>query len=93
MSAFFEPGRTYAENKPFAAPEVLQLFHCVAVAVNPRDGGVRAFGFGSTAAGSAWYSTALRQATWDAGWVEVETAEEFLEGDSPDSSTPAGGAS
>lgn len=68
---FFEPNCTYLRDKPYTAPEKTDVFHCVAVATNPRNGEPRAFGFAKTANpdDQDWYSTALTPAKWDRGWV------------------------
>lgn len=68
---FFEPNRTYMRDEPYMAPENVDVFHCVAVAANPRNGEPRAFGFGKTANpdDKDWYSTALTPAKWDRGWI------------------------
>ena len=68
---FFEPNCTYIRDKPYTAPEIVDVFHCVAVAANPRNGEPRAFGFAKTANpdDQDWYSTALTPAKWDRGWI------------------------
>jgi len=72
---FFTAGHTYIQNKPYKAPELLDLFRCVHVATNPRNGEPRAFGFAkpSNAGDDAWYSTALGPSQWASKWVEVDT--------------------
>jgi hypothetical protein len=75
--AFFEAGKTYTEKDPYLAPEVRQIFQCVAVAEMPRDGQLRAFGFGNSALRrqEGWYSTGLTPGDWGRGWIETTTEE------------------
>ncbi len=63
---------TYLRNDPYKAPELLEVFHCVAVANNPRNGEPRAFGFakGLTEPVEGWYSTVLKPEVWAVGWIE-----------------------
>lgn len=67
---FFQPGVTYIEQRPFAAPETLSIFHCLTVAEHPRAGaGLRALGFGCHAhPGNDWVSAALTTNDWTSGW-------------------------
>jgi len=71
-TTFFEADKTYIRDEPFKAPELLDVFRCVHVAANPRNGEPRAFGFGGTALfrDADWYSTALTPESWADGWVE-----------------------
>jgi hypothetical protein len=69
VSDFFEPGVTYLEDAPFRAPELITEFRCVAVAIHPKDGTLRAFGFERFGACSPWKSSAMREHEWSAGWV------------------------
>lgn len=68
---FFQPGRTYTRNLPFAAPEVCPSFQCVAVAEHPTRGTRRALGFERQGANAPWASSSLRDEEWADGWVEV----------------------
>jgi len=72
MSDFFEPDQTYIRNAPYQAPELLDIFQCVAVAPSPRNGEARAFGFAKavTDADDGWYSTAMTPEVWSRGWVQ-----------------------
>jgi len=92
MADFFAPGTTYMRDDPYKAPELLEVFHCVAVANSPRNGELRAFGFakGLTESVEGWYSTALTPEVWAVGWIEstevlftrdaeAETADEVTE--------------
>ncbi|MFE9921615.1 hypothetical protein ACFYQA_08530 [Streptomyces sp. NPDC005774] len=71
---FFEPGRTYTVNEPFAAPEIRPHFQCVAVAIHPTTGKRRAFGFEQRTANAPWTSASLRDEEWADGWVDVTEA-------------------
>lgn len=73
---FFQPGKTYVLADVYKAPEVLDVFQCVAVAPNPRNGELRAFGFANTALlkPRGWYSTALTPGNWARGWDEQKEA-------------------
>jgi hypothetical protein len=67
---FFQPGVTYIENRPFAAPETLTVFRCELVTDHPRTGaGLRALGFQCHAnPATDWVSTAMTISDWTAGW-------------------------
>lgn len=80
-TGFFLPGTTYIQNRPFAAPETLQIFQCVAVAPFPGEGEIAgdmiAFGFGTDAGpGDMWQVFLCRSTAWteDGGWIEYEEA-------------------
>lgn len=67
---FFQPGVTYIEQRPFAAPETLSIFRCLTVAEHPRAGaGLRALGFQAHAnPGNDWVSAAMTINDWSHGW-------------------------
>lgn len=69
MSTFFEPGTEYIGEDPYRAPEIQPEFQCVAVAVHPKDGTLRAFGFERSGSHSAWRSSAMRVREWADGWT------------------------
>lgn len=73
---FFEAGKTYVLNDIYKAPEILDVFQCIAVAPNPRNGELRAFGFANNALlkPRGWYSTALTPGNWARGWSEQKEA-------------------
>ncbi len=73
MTDFFKPDITYIRNKPFCAPELLDLFKCVAVTTHPKNGELRAFGFQAKAyPGDDWVSTANRPEEWAEGWLPAD---------------------
>ena len=77
-AAFFEPGKTYIENRPFAAPEATEVFQCVAVAEHPSGRGIRAFGFGANAyPGDNWASYVLDLEAWGQGWTATAAEDQW----------------
>jgi hypothetical protein len=69
---FFEPGRSYIQARPFAAPETVEIFRCVGVGMHPAKHEMRAFGFiAHVYPGDDWFSAALDMDSWEAGWQEV----------------------
>jgi hypothetical protein len=80
MSGFFVPGIVYVQDEPFRAPELLEVFQCVAVATHPAKGELRAFGFLATAyPGDNWASHALRSGDWENGWIEAPSTSAAVE--------------
>lgn len=71
---FFEPGEYYIENRPYAAPEQLRLFHCQLVTRHPTAGDEIALGFGRQGVldghSGGWHLTALARDEWQRGWVK-----------------------
>lgn len=76
--AFFEPGKTYIENKPFAAPEITEVFQCVAVAGHPAGRGLRAFGFSANAyPADNWVTDARTEGDWEQGWTATAVEDQW----------------
>lgn len=71
MDNFFATDATYLADTPYLAPEIRPEFQCVAVAVHPRCGQRRAFGFWRAGNASPWLSRAMDDNDWAKGWTEM----------------------
>lgn len=77
---FFVPGTTYAQDRPFVAPELVRVFVCQAILAHPATGETLAAGFGRTGRddllSGPWNLAALDRHSWSdsPGWVALPAA-------------------
>jgi hypothetical protein len=69
---FFHPNATYVRNLPLRSPKHRPQFICLAAAVHPSNGELRAFGFWRPGADSDWGTDPQTLRDWREGWIEVE---------------------